>query len=112
MPKHNLAQPPIKKNSLYFFLVIIFLFSAGCSVVSKKSRVPVVLSPVTTTDKTSLIAQINRYASVKTIRGKVDVKFEDNSFAESGISEKYRAADGQVVVQSPSNINLRIQIPF
>ncbi|MEP6923868.1 MAG: hypothetical protein ABI954_05355, partial [Pyrinomonadaceae bacterium] len=30
---------------------------------------------------------------------------------ESGISEKYRTANGQVIVETPSKINLKIQIP-
>lgn len=79
--------------------------------VKDRDPVPVFLSPLNTTDKEKLIAEINRFSEVKAIRGKVGVKFEDNSFAESGIAEKYKTADGLVVVQNSSKINLKIQIP-
>jgi hypothetical protein len=39
------------------------------------------------------------------------LKFEDNSFAEMGIAEKYKSADGTVVVQRPANIFLEVQVP-
>lgn len=41
----------------------------------------------------------------------MDLKFEDNSFAEQGIAEKYKTADGEVVVQRPGNILLKVQVP-
>lgn len=103
-----LRQQPLK-NSFYLLVFSLTIFSLGC--IKVRDTVPVVLSPLTTTEKEKLIAEINRFAAVKTIRGKVDVKFEDNSFAESGISEKYRTANGQVVVEAPAKINLKIQIP-
>ena len=43
---------------------------------------------------------------------KMDLKFEDNSYAELGIAEKYKTADGLVVVQRPANIQLKVQVPF
>lgn len=99
----------------YLFLLVfgVVLTTVGCGVLSPKTlnKVPVTLS-VESADKEKLFAEINRFAEVKAISGKIDVKFEDNSFAESGISEKYKSADGQVIVQSPANINLKIQIPF
>ena len=98
------------KSSLYLLIFGLVLLSIGCGIKVKDS-VPVVLSPLTTTEKDKLTSEVNRFAEVKTIRGKVDVKFEDNSFAESGISEKYRTANGQVIVESPAKINLKIQIP-
>lgn len=101
------------RNCLRFSIICLLLSTVSCGIFSPRTptKVPVTLS-VENAEKEQLFAQINRYAEIKTIRGKVDVKFEDNSFAESGISEKYKAADGQVIVQAPSNINLKIQIPF
>lgn len=98
------------KTNLSLLIFALSVFSFGCGIKVRDS-VPVVLSPLSTIEKDKLIAEVNRFADVKTIRGKVDVKFEDNSFAESGISEKYRTADGQVIVEAPSKINLKIQIP-
>jgi hypothetical protein len=59
-----------------------------------------------------LIAEVNRLARVQSLRGKVDIEFQDTSFATSGIAEKYRAADGTVVLQRPGKIFLIIQAPF
>jgi hypothetical protein len=46
------------------------------------------------------------------MHAKMDLKFEDNSFAQFGSKEVYRAADGDVVVQRPSNILLKVQAPL
>jgi hypothetical protein len=45
------------------------------------------------------------------MRAKMDLKFEDNSFAQFGSKEVYRAADGEVVVQRPAMILLKVQVP-
>ncbi|HEY8559340.1 MAG TPA: hypothetical protein VIL74_02970 [Pyrinomonadaceae bacterium] len=55
---------------------------------------------------------MNRFARVGSMRAKMDLKFEDNSFAESGIAEKYKTADGEIVVQRPANILLKVQVPI
>lgn len=59
-----------------------------------------------------LIAEINRVAAVRSIRGKVDIQFLDTSFAECGVAEKYRTADGEVTIQRPGQVYLLIQAPF
>ena len=41
----------------------------------------------------------------------MNLKFEDNSFAQFGSKEVYRSADGMVVVQRPANIYLKVQVP-
>jgi len=41
----------------------------------------------------------------------MDLKFEDNSFAQFGSKEVYRAADGEVVVQRPASILLTVKVP-
>jgi hypothetical protein len=45
------------------------------------------------------------------MRAKMDLKFEDNSFAQFGSKEIYRSADGEVVVQRPASILLKVQLP-
>lgn len=98
------------KNFVYLVIFSLAALAIGCGIKVRDS-VPVVLSPLTNAEKDKLIAEVNRFAQIKTIRGKVYVKFEDNSFAESGISEKYRTASGQIIVEAPAKINLKIQIP-
>jgi hypothetical protein len=56
--------------------------------------------------------EINRFARVNSMRAKMDLKFEDNSYAELGLAEKYKTADGEVVVQRPANILLKVQVPI
>ena len=58
-----------------------------------------------------LMKEINRFARVNSMRAKMYLKFEDNSFAEFGSKEVYRSADGEVVVQRPANILLKVQVP-
>ncbi|HZH35023.1 MAG TPA: hypothetical protein VEX64_09295 [Pyrinomonadaceae bacterium] len=102
-------------NYLLFLVIIAVSFAAGCTWFSPKTidkKAAVLLSPLEDAAKDKLLGEVNRLAEVKSIYGKVDVKFEDNTFAESGIAEKYKTADGIVTVQSPASINLRIQIPF
>ncbi len=57
------------------------------------------------------MTEVNRFASVKSMRAKMDLKFEDNSFAQFGSKEVYRSADGEVVVQRPASIYLKVQVP-
>jgi len=56
--------------------------------------------------------EINRFASVNSMRAKIDLKFEDNSFAEFGSKEVYRQAPGEIVVQRPGKILLKVQVPL
>ena len=39
------------------------------------------------------------------------LKLEDNSFAEFGSKEVYRSADGEIVVQRPASILMKVQVP-
>jgi hypothetical protein len=89
------------------------LLSAGCGLIKTKSRVsvPQPLSPLVEADISKLFAEINRLAAVRSLNGRVDVQFLDNSFAECGIVEKYRTVDGRIVVQRPGQIYLLIQAP-
>lgn len=57
------------------------------------------------------MGEVNRYAKVGSMRAKMYLKFEDNSFAEFGNKEVYRSADGEVVVQRPASILMKVQVP-
>jgi hypothetical protein len=55
---------------------------------------------------------VNRLSTVKSIHGKVDIQFEDTSFASAGIADQYRLVDGDITVQRPGKIYLVIQFTF
>lgn len=95
-------------------LLLIVLATGGCGLFGthKRVQVPPLLSPLTDATQTQLIDEVNRLAAVKSIHGKVDIQFEDTSFAEVGIAEKYRQADGTVTFQRPGKVYLIIQVPF
>lgn len=95
-------------------LVAISLAGTGCGLFrpSKKVQVPQLLGPLSEADTPRLVSEINRLAGAKSIHGKVDIEFEDTSFAEVGIAEKYKQADGTVTIQRPGKIYLVISVPF
>jgi len=96
-------------------LIVVSLSLSGCKGlfgVSKTVTVPPLLGPLAEASSTQLISEINRAATVRSIRAKVDIQFQDTSFAETGIAEKYRTADGTLFLQRPGQIYLKIQAPF
>ena len=111
----NLAQRASLLRILSFSLLIsISLAGTGCGLFrpSKKVQVPQLLGPLAAADTPRLVSEINRLAGAKSIHGKVDIEFEDTSFAEVGIAEKYKQADGTVTIQRPGKIYLVISVPF
>lgn len=94
--------------------VSVLLFSVGCGLfgAKKKITVPQLLSPLMKADKARLIQEVNRLSTVKSIHGKVDIQFEDTSFASSGIADQYRLVDGTITLQRPAQIYLIIQFTF
>src|SRR6476620_10213174 len=91
-------------------LVAGTLLFSGCNIVKKESKTPTLLKTEEAT-QSELMNEVNRFARVNSMRAKMDLKFEDNSFAQFGSKEVYRAADGEVVVQRPANILLKVQVP-
>lgn len=103
--------------SRQFLLLLILtglLSSTACGLFGtrKQVQVPPMLTPLVEANRAQLIAEVNRLASIKSIRGKVDIQFEDTSFADVGIAEKYRQADGTITLQRPGKVYLIIQVPF
>jgi hypothetical protein len=100
---------------LLLLVVLAVAATSGCSSlfgVSRKVKTKTLLGPLKDATTSELIAEVNHYATVRSIRGKIDIQIEDTSFAESGIAEKYRTADGTVYLQRPGKIYLKIQAPF
>jgi hypothetical protein len=78
----------------------------------RKVQVPQLLVPLAEASKSQLISEVNRLAALRSTHGKVDIQFEDTSFAEAGIAEKYRQADATITLQRPGRVYLIIQVPF
>ena len=74
---------------LSVFVLCVLLFTAGCGIfgTKRKIEVPQLLTPRLDANKDRLIQEINRLSTVKSIHGKVDIQFEDTSFASSGVAE-------------------------
>lgn len=105
-----LYKKPLLHLSL-IFLISLVLLASGCIKVTEKTQRPKLLKTENAT-QFHLLSEVNRFAKVNSMRAKVYLKFEDNSFAESGLAEKYKTADGEVVVQRPANILLKVQLPI
>lgn len=103
-----------RRTLLLFSLLMAALVTGACGAlgVKRKVAVPSLLAPLAEADIDQLMAEINRLAAVRSMRGKLDIQFLDTSFAECGIAEKYRTADATVVVQRPGQIFLVIKVPF
>ncbi|MGI9037100.1 MAG: hypothetical protein ACR2GD_13825 [Pyrinomonadaceae bacterium] len=95
-----------------FLLLIFALFLNGCSSLYKTKSETARLLKTENASKEQLIAEVNRFARVDSIHAKMDLKFENNAYADVGLTEKFRTADGDVIVQRPSNIFLRVQVPL
>jgi len=92
-------------------IIVLAFFYAGCiSPKVKESRA--ILPQLKNASVSELKDEVNHFAEINSMRGKLDVKFEDNSFAELGIAEKYRTVPGEIVLQRPAKILLKIQAPI
>ena len=102
----------IKKHLIIFILAASVVFSAGCI----KIRQPIptaTLLKTETADMAQLQTEVERFARVRSMRAaKMYLKFEDNSFAQFGSKEVYREADGEIVVQRPASILMKVKVPF
>jgi hypothetical protein len=111
----SLQKRPLARSASLALLALGLLFTSGCSglfSVKRTVTVPPLLGPLSDANTTQLISEANRMAAVRSIRGKVDIQIQDTSFAESGVAEKYRTADGTVYLQRPGKIYLKIEAPF
>lgn len=98
---------------LAVILIPVVLFLTGCgSFVKVKDRNSPTLLITENAAQAELIDEVNRFARISSMRAKMDLKFEDNSYAELGIAEKYRTADGEIIVERPAKILLKVQVPL
>lgn len=104
----------LPRQSISLLLISLVLATSACGVFvkPKKVQVPQLLKPLADANKAFLLNQINRQTTVQSLQGKIDIQFEDTSFADSGIVEKYRQTEGSLVLQRPGNIYLGIEFSF
>lgn len=97
------------------FLGLLLLFAAvglASSCISPKtSKDTAIVLKAENASESDMREEINRFARVNSMRAKMYLKFEDNSFAEFGSKEVYRSADGEIVVQRPGKILMKVQVP-
>jgi len=110
----NSTRIALPRLGILLFLVSGLLLIPGCGIFGthKKIQVPQLLTPLSEANRTQLLQEINRLAAVKSIHGRVDILFEDNSFADVGLADKYKQADGTITLQRPGAVYLVIQVPF
>ena len=96
------------RKVLVLFLLAAAGVSSGC--IKRVSKTPALLKTETAEIK-QLQDEVDRYARVASMRAKMYLRFEDNSFAQFGSKEVYREADGEVVVQRPASIFMKVQVP-
>lgn len=99
---------------LSVFAVFALLLTSACSPFGlfgskRKIQVPQLLTPMMDAGRDRLFQEVNRLSTVSSIHGKVNIQFEDTSFATSGIADQYRLVDGDITLQRPGKIYLVIQ---
>src|SRR5882762_8644232 len=93
-------------------ILAALVFAPACSLVHKRVETEKLLTPLATAGTSDLISAVNKLVAVRSIHGRVDIQFEDTSFATSGIAEKYRTVDGSITLQRPGKVYLIVQGPF
>ncbi len=93
----NHIGPPTAKVRLAFTLAlaIILPLATACHIVHKPVEVEKLLTPLSPADTPQLIRLVNAVAGTQSIHGKVDIQFEDTSFATSGIAESIAPPTGR-----------------
>jgi len=108
----KIARVLASNLTIVLALAFCVVTQPACNIVKKSVEVEKLLTPLADADTSQLIAMVNKLVDVKSIRAKVDIQFEDTSFATSGVAEKYRTADGQIIVQRPGKVYLIVQAPL
>ena len=107
------AAALIARAAALIALAAAALLLSGCGLFRTKTRiaVPQPLTPLVDADMPEMFAEINRLGAVRSLNGKVDIQFLDTSYAPCGLADKYRTADGRLVVQRPGQVYLIVQVP-
>jgi len=110
----NRSNVQLPRVATLFILIAGLLINSGCGLFGTKKRieVPQLLTPLAEAGKDRLIQEVNRLSSTRSLHGKIDIQFEDTSFAAEGLADKYRQVDGDITMQRPGRIYLVIQFSF
>src|SRR5260370_36279870 len=110
----NLGAAPKVGLDARLALSIMLPPVTACCFINTQNPIEVekLLTPLSQADTAQLIRVVNNLVAARSIHGKVDIQFEDTSFATSGIAEKYRAADGSITLQRPARVYLVVQGPL
>jgi hypothetical protein len=107
---HRIAH---SRSLLPVLLVFVLLVTSACGLFGAKKKIGVpALLPASEASKDRLLLEVNRLSTVQSIHGKIDIQFEDTSFASSGVADQYRLVDGDITLQRPGKILLIIQFTF
>jgi hypothetical protein len=101
---------PIPYKIIAVCLLLLTSLAAKCNTVKSSQKSATLLGAVEAS-QADLETQVNYLAKMDSMRAKMYLKFEDNSYAEFGSAEVYRSADGDVVVQRPAKIRLKVEVP-
>jgi hypothetical protein len=95
---------------LTVLVVFTLLVNSGCSLFGAKKKIQVPqLLPAEQAGTARLFQEVNRLSNVNSLHAKLDIQFEDTSFASFGIADQYRLVDGDITLQRPGKIYLIIQ---
>ncbi len=109
----SLSKIVLPARLFAIILILTAISFTSCNVFNPKNKTKVAVRPLfEKADIESLKEEVNRFADAKSLSSKIYIKFEDNTFAESGIAEKYKTADGEIIVQRPANIYFAVKVPF
>jgi hypothetical protein len=98
-----------KRLGIVLMLAVVSLTTGSCWIVHRSVEVEKLLSPLSDATTAQLVNEVNRLVAARSIHGKVDIQFEDTSFATAGISEKYRTAEGSITLQRPAKVYLIVE---
>jgi hypothetical protein len=115
MPKlFNVNRSRVLRAAVLLSLMTAVVLNSACGLfrASKRVQVPLLLSPLAEANKDRLIQEVNRLSTTKSIHGRIDIQFEDTSFAAQGLADKYQQVDGTITMQRPGRIYLVIQFSF
>jgi len=77
----KIARVLASNLTLVLALAFCVVTQPACNIVKKSVEVEKLFTPLADADTSQLIAMVNKLVDVKSIRAKVDIQFEDTSFA-------------------------------
>lgn len=101
----------VSRKIIIFILLSAVTLSVGGCLSPKTDEKTARLLKTEEASRADMMTEVNRFARVGSMQAKMYLKFEDNSFAEFGNKEVYRRADGEIVVQRPANIRMKVLVP-